>query len=63
MLLLNDTVTYLIVILIFVALEFFSQNLVLEGSAVTLDKSLLFWMLSYFLHLASTMHLNADHIR
>lgn len=38
------------------------MNLALESSNVIIDKSLLFWMLSYFLHLASSVHLSFDHI-
>ncbi|XP_055930406.1 protein timeless-like isoform X2 [Argiope bruennichi] len=38
------------------------KNLLLEGPSLTIDKSLFFWILSYFLNLATNSHICVDHI-
>ncbi|CAL1282241.1 unnamed protein product [Larinioides sclopetarius] len=38
------------------------KNLLLEGPSLAIDKSLFFWIISYFLHLATNANICVDHI-
>ncbi|GFT00901.1 protein timeless [Nephila pilipes] len=38
------------------------KNLLLEGPSLAIDKSLFFWIVSYFLHLATNTNICVDHI-